>query len=61
MGKIIQFRDKRKQKLEKELVPMEQWNGECWKTMFNTLVEMTGSEDSGWEALAGLIRHSMNT
>ena len=38
-----------------ELIPMEEWNGECWKTMFNVLAEMVPDKDP-WETLANFIK-----
>ena len=38
-----------------EMIPMEEWNGECWKTMFDTLAEMCPEQDP-WETFANFIK-----
>lgn len=52
MGKVIDFRKK------DELVPMEEWDGECWKTMFDTLAEMILEQDP-WETFANFIKATL--
>lgn len=51
MAKIIEF----KQRNEEAMVPMEEWDGECWKTMFNVLAEMMPEQDP-WETFANFIK-----
>ena len=41
-----------------DLIPMEQWDGECWKTMFNTLAELVPQADP-WDCLAAFIKRTL--
>lgn len=41
-----------------ELVPMEQWDGACWKTMFDTLAELAPQADP-WDLLAAFIKKTL--
>ena len=52
MGKVINFRK------QDELVPMEEWDGECWKTMFDTLAEIIPEQDP-WETFANFIKATL--
>jgi hypothetical protein len=54
MSNIINFTAKQ-EKQKDGLVPIEEWDGECWKTMFNTLAEMIPEQDP-WESFANFIR-----
>jgi hypothetical protein len=51
MSKIVTFNPQE----EDELVPIELWDGECWKTMFETLHEMAPNSDP-WDLLAQFIK-----
>ena len=55
MEKIIDFK---KQKGNNDMIPMEEWDGECWKTMFNTLAEMIPEQDP-WETFANFIKATL--
>lgn len=41
-----------------ELIPMEEWDGECWRTMFNTLAEMVPDKDP-WDTFAMFIKKTL--
>ena len=41
-----------------DLIPMEQWDGECWQTMFNTLAELVPQADP-WDLLAAFIKRTL--
>ena len=44
-----------------DMVPVDQWNGECWKTFFDEFC-VPGAEQYGcdpWDVLAGFIKHLM--
>jgi len=49
MNKVIDFRK------QDELISVEEWNGECWKTMFDTLAEMIPEQDP-WETFSMFIK-----
>ena len=49
MAQIIDFKKK------DELIPIDEWDGECWKTMFDTLAELLPDQDP-WETLANFIK-----
>ena len=60
MSKIINFTEQ-KEKLttkQNEIVPIEEWDGECWKTMFDTLTEMLPDNDP-WDNLAMFIKETL--
>jgi hypothetical protein len=57
MSNIINFTAKQ-EKQKDELVPIEEWDGECWKTMFNTLAEMIPEQDP-WEVFANFIKETL--
>ena len=52
MGKVIDFKPK------DELVPIEEWDGDCWKTMFDTLAQMTPEKDP-WDTFASFIKQAL--
>lgn len=41
-----------------EMVPMEEWDGECWKTMFDTLAELL-PDVNPWDSLAAFIKKTL--
>ena len=55
MEKIIDFK---KQENNNDMIPMEEWDGECWKTMFDTLAEMIPDQDP-WETFANFIKETL--
>lgn len=56
MTKIINFiEEKEKIDSKGEMVPIEEWDGDCWKTMFDTLAEMFPDKDP-WDNLANFIK-----
>lgn len=57
MSNITNFTAKQ-EKQKDELVPIEEWDGECWKTMFNTLAEMIPEQDP-WEVFANFIKKTL--
>ena len=52
MSDIIDFKPKTE---NDELTPMEEWDGSCWKTMFDTLAELAPNVDP-WDSLAAFIK-----
>lgn len=58
MNNIIEFKQKENFDNKDKLVPMEEWDGECWKTMFNTLAEMIPEQDP-WETFANFIKTTL--
>ena len=52
MDKIINFDPNAERD---ELVPMDEWDGECWKTMFDWLKENVPQADP-WDSLAAFIK-----
>lgn len=38
-----------------DLLPMDEWDGECWKTMFNFLAKVAPGVDP-WDSLAAFIK-----
>lgn len=40
---------------EDELVPIDEWNGECWKTLFDWLAKEIPEADP-WDSLAAFIK-----
>ena len=60
MGQIINLAEQ-KEKLnnqQSDLIPMEEWDGECWKEMFNVLAEMLPDNDP-WDNLAMFIKETL--
>ena len=55
MGKVIQFQTAEAQEEASDMVPIEEWDGDCWKTMFNTLAE-SFPENDPWDNLAMFIK-----
>lgn len=53
MSEIINFENKKD-----ELVPMEEWDGSCWKTMFDKLAELAPDADP-WDLLAAFIKMTL--
>lgn len=53
MNNIVEFKRK-----NDELTPIEEWDGECWKTMFNVLAEMLPDNDP-WDNLAMFIKQTL--
>lgn len=41
-----------------DMLPMDKWDGSCWKIMFDTLAELAPDVDP-WDALAAFIKHSL--
>lgn len=41
-----------------EMIPMDEWDGSCWKTMFDTLAELVPNADP-WDSLAAFIKLSL--
>lgn len=58
MNNIIEFKQKEHYDKKNELVPIEEWDGDCWKTMFNTLSEMIPEQDP-WETFANFIKATL--
>lgn len=60
MSKIINFVEQKEMlnKQQDELIPMEEWDGECWKTMFDTLAEML-PDNNPWDNLAMFIKETL--
>ena len=58
MNNIIEFKQKENYDKKNELIPMEEWDGDCWKTMFNTLAEMIPEQDP-WETFANFIKGTL--
>lgn len=56
MGKMINLKD---EKNKRDMVPVEQWDGECWHTMFNTLSTMQPEEDP-WDVFAEFMQAILN-
>ena len=54
MSDIINFTPKEKD----DLVPMEEWDGECWKTMFEELAKLAPQADP-WDLLAQFIKMTL--
>ena len=52
MANIISFKPNA---AEEDLVPMEEWDGECWKTAFNELAKLAPEHDP-WDVLAQFIK-----
>lgn len=44
-----------------DMVPVDQWNGECWQTFFEEFCVPNGEryDISPWEYLANFIKHLM--
>lgn len=38
-----------------ELIPMDEWNGSCWKTLFDWFSENV-PEENPWDCLAAFIK-----
>ena len=55
MSDIINFKPKTE---NDEMVPMEQWDGSCWKTMFDTLAKLAPNVDP-WDSLAAFIKMTL--
>lgn len=53
MNNIIEFKRE-----NDELTPIEEWDGECWKTMFDVLAEMLPDNDP-WDNLAMFIKQTL--
>lgn len=47
------------EKNKRDLVPMEEWDGECWRTIFNTLSTMQ-PEDDPWDVFARFMQAVLN-
>ena len=52
MKDVIEFKTTEK---KDDLIPMEEWDGSCWKTMFDTLAELAPNADP-WDCLAEFIK-----
>lgn len=53
MNNIVEFKRE-----NDELTPIEEWDGECWKTMFDVLAEMLPDNDP-WDNLAMFIKQTL--
>ena len=53
MNNIVEFKRE-----NDELTPIEEWDGECWKTMFDVLAEMLPNNDP-WDNLAMFIKQTL--
>ena len=54
MAKILEMKDTNK---EDEMIPVDQWDGECWKTFFDQFCKPYAEEHkcSEWDVLANFI------
>ena len=52
MSNIIDFIPKTE---TDDMIPMDKWDGSCWKTMFDTLAELAPNVDP-WDCLAAFIK-----
>ena len=41
-----------------DMIPMDEWDGSCWKTMFDTLAKLIPNADP-WDSLAAFIKLSL--
>lgn len=55
MSKVIRFPGAEVQDEASDMIPIEEWDGDCWKTMFNTLAEAFPQNDP-WDNLAMFIK-----
>ena len=53
MNNIVEFKRE-----NDELTLIEEWDGECWKTMFDVLAEMLPDNDP-WDNLAMFIKQTL--
>lgn len=53
MNNIVEFKRE-----NDELTPIEEWDGECWKTMFDVLAEML-PDNNPWDNLAMFIKQTL--
>ena len=60
VGQIINFAEQKEKfnKQRSDLIPLEEWDGECWKTMFDTLAEML-PDNNPWDNLATFIKETL--
>lgn len=56
MGKLY---DLFEEKHKRDMVPMEEWDGECWRTVFETLSTMQPESDP-WDVFAGFMQAVLN-
>ena len=58
MEKILELIDKEDYA---DMIPVDQWDGECWKTFFDEFCVPNGEMNniSPWQYLAGFIKHLM--
>lgn len=56
MSRIVSFNDIKKE--HDELISMEEWDGACWKEMFDTLAQMCPENDP-WDNLAAFIKATL--
>ena len=56
MGDVINLFD---EKNKRDMVPMEEWDGECWRTIFNTLSAMEPDGDP-WDVFARFMKAVLN-
>lgn len=47
-----------KQECKDDLLPMEKWDGGCWKAMFDWFAEVVPEVDP-WDSLAAFIKHAL--
>ena len=43
---------------EDEMIPMEKWDGSCWKTLFDWFAENV-SEHDPWDCMAAFIKKTL--
>lgn len=54
---LMEYKEKLNRK-QNDLIPIEEWDGECWKTMFDTLAEML-PDNNPWDNLAMFIQKTL--
>ena len=60
MDNIINIEESKKYQDKKygDLIPMEEWDGKCWKEMFDSLAEMVPDNDP-WDTFAMFIKGTL--
>ena len=56
MGDVINLSDA---KNKRDMVPMEEWDGECWRSIFRTLNSMEPDDDP-WNVFARFMQAVLN-
>lgn len=57
MPNIINFPNALEEQKD-DMIPMDEWDGSCWKTMFDTLAELAPNVDP-WDLLAAFIKQTL--